>query len=266
MVRADASHLLLEGELETRGQLTDASNAALLVQVTAGSATTPAVYKPVAGERQLWDFRDGTLAQREVAAYLVSEAGGWAAVPTTVLRDGPFGPGSVQTWVGPLDGPRTPVVDAFPPEQVPDGWMAVLRGEGARGEPLVVAHADTESLRAIAVLDLVLNNADRKGSHVVVVEDRLYAIDNGLCLHEEPKLRTVLWGWAGQPLAAADRQRVARLRDALAEPASDLREHLAGLLSVPEVDALVSRCRALLAHPAYPQPSQTWRAIPWPPL
>jgi uncharacterized repeat protein (TIGR03843 family) len=263
---ADTLSLLLEGPLQPIGRLVDASNAALLVRVGDASSAVPAVYKPVTGERPLWDFPEGSLAHREVAAYLVSEAGGWGAVPTTVLRDGPFGLGSVQEWVGPVDGSPTPVVDAFPPGEVPAGWLVVLHGEGARGQPVHVAHADTEALRSMAVLDLVLNNADRKGSHLLAVDDRLYGIDNGLSLHREVKLRTVLWGWAGQPISPEDQHRLASLAEVLAERASGPRQRLAELLSSGELDALEARCRALLDDPAYPLPSGGWRAIPWPPL
>ena len=266
MSAADTSSLLLEGAIEPLGRLSDASNAALLVRIGHEAAGAVAVYKPVSGERPLWDFPDGTLAEREVAAYLISEAGGWGTVPTTVLRRGPLGVGSLQEWVGSLEEPPDRVVDVFAPTQIPSGWHVVLRGEGRRGEQLVVAHADTPELRAVAVLDALLNNADRKGSHLLVAGERLYGIDHGLSLHEEPKLRTVLWGWAGEPIAPGDQERVSAVATALAEPDSTLRTRLEDLLTPGEVTALEARCRALLEHPAYPLPSGTWPAIPWPPV
>jgi uncharacterized repeat protein (TIGR03843 family) len=266
MTAADTSSLLLEGAIEPLGRLSDASNDALLVRVGGEAAGAVAVYKPVAGERPLWDFPDGTLAEREVAAYAISQAGGWGAVPTTVLREGPLGVGSVQEWVGSLDEPPGRVVEVFPPNRVPEGWHPVLEGEGRRGEPLVVAHADTPEVRAMAVFDVVLNNSDRKGSHLLVAEGRLFGIDHGVSLHTEPKLRTILWGWAGEPIPRAEQERVAAVATALAEPDSPLRSQLERLLTPAEVAALKARCHALLEYPAYPVPSGRWPAIPWPPL
>ena len=234
--------------------------------VAAGGGSGLAIYKPVSGERPLWDFPDGTLAAREVAAYAISAAGGWDVVPETVLRDGPRGPGSVQRWVGdPAIEPEY-VVDVVTPEAVPDGWLPVLRGEGARGEPVVVVHEDSDLTRAVAALDAVLNNSDRKGSHLVREGAFLRGFDNGLSLHEEDKLRTVFWGFAGQPLGEEEVQRITAVHDLVADGTSALRVQLDQLITPAEVSALLVRCRRLLERGTYPRPTGDWPAIPWPPL
>lgn len=247
------------------GALADASNLALLVRL--GDDDGPlAVYKPVSGERPLWDFPDGSLAAREVAARFVCAAGGWDVVPETVLRQGPQGLGSVQRWVGdPEEAPEHPV-DVVRAGHVPEGWVPVLRGEDERGRPVVVVHEDTPAARSVAAFDAVINNADRKGSHLVRVEGGLRGFDHGVSLHEEQKLRTVLWGFAGQPLADAELARVDRVLSAVSDGTSDLRRDLDLLLTPAEVGALGARCRVLLEAAAYPTPSGQWPAIPWPPL
>jgi uncharacterized repeat protein (TIGR03843 family) len=255
----------LDADLAVLGALADASNLALLVRL--GRDDGPlAIYKPISGERPLWDFPDGSLAAREVAAYLVSAAGGWDIVPRTVLRDGPHGPGSVQRWVGdPMTEPEYPV-DVVTPDAVPTGWLPVMRGENQLGRPVVVVHEDSPATRAVAAFDAVINNSDRKGSHLVREGAALRGFDHGVSFHEDEKLRTVLWGFAGQPLRDEDICRVTTVHEALVQPASALRQALTPLLTAVELDALVARCRALLEHPAHPRPSGRWPAIPWPPL
>jgi uncharacterized repeat protein (TIGR03843 family) len=256
--------VLEDGELHVVGRIADASNLALLVRV--GAAAVHAIYKPVSGERPLWDFPEGTLAAREVGAYLVSAAGGWDIVPETVLRDGPYGPGSVQRWVGdPLVEPEHPV-DLVAPDAVRPGWLPVLRGEGVDGRPVVVVHEDSAAMRAVAVFDAVVNNSDRKGSHLVREAGVLRGFDHGVCLHEDDKLRTVLWGFAGQRIADDELARVEAVHDQVSDGRSDLRAELEPLVTPAELAALEARCRALLDHPAYPVPSGQWPAIPWPPL
>lgn len=247
------------------GALADASNLALLVRLEDDEGPL-AIYKPIRGERPLWDFPDGSLAAREVAAHLISSTGGWDVVPETVLRDGPRGPGSVQRWVGDPETAPEYVVDLVTPDAVPGGWLAVLRGEDERGRPVVVVHEDSPVVRAVAAFDAVINNSDRKGSHLVREGDRLRGFDHGVSLHEDPKLRTVLWGFAGQPLADDDLVRIATVRDSLRDARSPLRSALVPLLTPVEVTALQARCTALLEHAAYPVPSGDWPAIPWPPL
>lgn len=257
--------LLTHADLTVLGALADASNLALLVRL--GGADAPlAIYKPISGERPLWDFPDGSLAAREVAAHLISSAGGWGIVPPTVLRNGPQGLGSVQWWVGdPTQEPEY-AVDLVAPGAIPPGWVAVLRGENERGEPVVVVHEDSPQTRAVAAFDAVINNSDRKGSHLVREGTALRGFDHGLSLHVDNKLRTVLWGFAGQPLADADLRRITVVADAVADHASGLRRALDSLLTPAELTALVARCRALIERAAYPLPSGQWPAIPWPPL
>jgi uncharacterized repeat protein (TIGR03843 family) len=247
------------------GRLVDASNLALLVRV-GGESGALAIYKPVAGERPLWDFPDGTLAAREVAAWAISAAGRWGIVPETVLRSGPHGLGSVQRWVGDPETEPEYAVSIVAQGEVPAGWVPVLQGEDADGQPVVVVHEDSPATRSVAVFDEVINNSDRKGSHLVREGAALRGFDHGVSLHEDHKLRTVFWGFAGQPLPPEELARVSTIHDAATDGESEPRERLDALISPAEVAALVQRCRALLDHAAYPKPSGDWPAIPWPPL
>jgi uncharacterized repeat protein (TIGR03843 family) len=245
--------------LEISGRLVDASNATLFGTVKLDGVAIECVYKPVRGERPLWDFPDGTLAGREVAAFLISEAAGMHVVPHTVLRDGPFGPGMVQVWV---DTGQDELVDVCAPAEVPPGWLGVLRARGDRGEPAVLVHADVPELQAMAAFDVIANNADRKGGHVLVGADgHVYGVDHGLCLHTEDKLRTVLWGWVGRPLPEDVVDSVKRLRTELD---NGLREALGEHITRRETRALIRRIDGLLADPCYPGPSGRGPAIPWP--
>ncbi len=199
--------VLTEGDLDLHGRILPASNAAFLGDVVLGEGRVACIYKPVAGERPLWDFPDGTLAARERASYLVSEALGWDVVPLTVLRDGPLGHGMVQQWREPLvrdDGAAEPdPVDIVPVGRTPAGYLHVLDAEDAYGRDVSLVHEDTEPLRRMAVFDIVVNNADRKGGHVLAMPDgHRYGVDHGVTLHVQDKLRTVLWGWAGTSLDA----------------------------------------------------------------
>lgn len=251
--------MTLTGELAVLGQIRAASNVTLLCD----AAQTRCVYKPVRGEQPLWDFPDGTLAGREVAAYLVSQALGWPLIPETVLRDGPYGPGMVQRWIGQADLRQSPgPVDVFASGEVPDGYLPVLRAEGADGTDAVLAHADDPRLLRMAVLDVVLNNADRKGGHILCGSDgAIYGVDHGICLHAEPKLRTVLWGWAGQKLADGLLADVRALGQKLA--GGQLAAQLAAHISPAEVQALTLRVEQLLREPVMPVPHGP-RPIPWP--
>lgn len=258
----------LLGDIEVVGRIADSSNLAVLVRLVAEDGAH-AIYKPVRGEQPLWDFPEGTLAGREVAAHVISRAGGWGVVPTTVLRDGPVGPGSVQRWVGnpfsPLPDDR--VVDLVPSGRVPTGWLPSFEGETPAGESVTVVHSDSADVRGLAVLDAVLNNSDRKGSHCLRDESgRLWAIDHGVTFHSQPKLRTVLWGWAGQPIAEADLARLETLRAALDAAASGLVDLLESLLPAQDVEALQGRVSSLLRTRRHPRPNPGWPAVPWPPL
>jgi len=257
-----ALELLRHGEITVEGRLVDASNATLFCAIAANGTEARCVYKPIAGERPLWDFPDGTLAGREVAAYAVSETGNWGVVPPTVLREGPFGPGMCQLWVDTDDA--VDLVDVLAPGEVPATWRHVLDALGSGGEPVVLAHADDPRLRAMAVLDVVLNNADRKGGHVLPGPDGVVrGVDHGVSFHVDPKLRTVLWGWAGDDLSAAETDQLEDLRGALEGP---LGTELCDLLRPAEVAACRRRVDRLLRDQHLPYPGDGWPAIPWPPF
>jgi uncharacterized repeat protein (TIGR03843 family) len=265
----DVTEVLAEGDLELIGQIRSASNATLVCDAVVGDTSVRCVYKPVRGEQPLWDFPDGTLAGREVASYLVSEALGWSVIPVTLLRDGPFGPGMVQRWIDtpePSDGlpTRLDVVDLCSPDLVPEGWKVILSAIDARGEDVVLVHADDPRLQRMAVLDVLINNADRKGGHVLEgLDGQVYGVDHGICLHTDDKLRTVLWGWAGENVPAHLLDDIRGLLDALREATSPLREKLSGLITAAEVDALTLRAATMLGDPVMPDANRS-RPIPWP--
>ncbi|GHA37192.1 phosphatidylinositol kinase [Streptomyces purpurascens] len=260
----DPAELLARGELTVRGRIRDASNAALYCTVSYDGREAACIYKPVAGERPLWDFPDGTLAQREVAAYEVSEATGWGLVPPTVLRDGPYGEGMCQLWIEAVpDAELLALVDGEEPEP---GWKAIGFAEVGEGRTALLVHADDERLRRLAVLDAVINNADRKGGHLLPTGDgRLYGIDHGVTFNAENKLRTLLWGWAGERLTREAADVLEGLRKDLAEGGA-LTARLEPLITGAEIDAARARVGALLASGTHPEPSGEWPAIPWPPV
>ena len=234
---AEAIELLNHGELSIEGRLLSASNATLYCAATLHGITAACVYKPVAGERPLWDFPDGTLAEREVAAYEVSTSTGWTIVPPTVHRDGPAGPGMVQLWID--------------------------EDEGIDLVELIGSHSH-EQLRRIAVFDAVINNTDRKGSHLLPAPDgHVYGIDHGVSFHEDDKLRTVLWQWAGQRLTPDCVEVLMRLRSGLD---AALGSRLDELLTRREVRATRRRIDHLLATGLHPVPSGDWPPVPYPPI
>ncbi|CCK31293.1 phosphatidylinositol 3-and 4-kinase [Streptomyces davaonensis JCM 4913] len=257
-------NLLTEGELTVRGRIREASNAALFCTVSRADQEASCVYKPIAGERPLWDFPDGNLAQREVAAFAVSEATGWGLVPPTVLRNGPYGEGMCQLWIDLVPGGELlALVDS---EEPGPGWKAVGFAEVGEGRTALLVHADDERLRRLAVLDAVINNADRKGGHLLpAAEERLYGIDHGVTFNVENKLRTLLWGWAGEALTGEAVDVLKGLKAAL-EPRGALTATLTPLITEAEIDATRARVEAMLASGVHPEPSGEWPAIPWPPV
>jgi uncharacterized repeat protein (TIGR03843 family) len=228
---------LENGEVSLQGQFLLGSNYTFLVKVKYEGREVPAVYKPRGGEQLLWDFPEASLAGREVAAFLVCQALGFDFVPLTILRDGPFGPGSLQEYIE--HNPNRHYFSFLP--------------------------ADRQRLRPVALFDLLVNNADRKGGHILVQKrtQRLILIDHGLCFHVEDKLRTVVWDFAGEAIP-----------DDLISAAADLRERLQGnlaailreYLSKEEIAALDDRAGKLLANPNFPLPPEDRRAFPYPPL
>jgi uncharacterized repeat protein (TIGR03843 family) len=257
---ADVEAILTEGSLELEGRLVTASNASFYGTVVLDGTSLRCIYKPVRGERPLWDFPDGTLAGRERAARLVSEAGGWCVVPPTVLRTGRFGPGMCQRWVD-VDS-EYELVDVVGAGFEEPGWIAVLEAEDHRGDAVLLVHKDDDRLRDMAVFDVVVNNADRKGGHVLAEPTgHLWGCDHGVCFHTDPKLRTVLWGWADEPLRPLDVERLQRLCHALD---GELGDELSVLLDASELRALRRRVAGLLAASRMPLPEGSWPAIPWP--
>jgi len=226
---------LTSGDLDVTGRLVDASNATLYANCTFNNSTIPVIYKPVAGERPLWDFQDGNLAQREFAAYLISELGDFGVVPPTVLRDGPFGVGMVQQWID---------IDE-------DIDLAMFYRE------------DNAQLRKMALFDAVVNNTDRKIGHLLPIsKDLVHGCDHGVTFHEDDKLRTVLWQWADQNLTTEEIDQLERLEVAV-QGESD---QFLTLITEIEFASLLARINRLLSDKKYPSPSDEWPAVPWPPF
>jgi uncharacterized repeat protein (TIGR03843 family) len=259
----DALELLRRGRMEIEGRLVDASNTTLRATLDLDGVTGRCVYKPVRGERPLWDFPDGTLAGREVSAYLVADATGWNCVPPTVLRDGPMGPGACQLWIDePEDGDA--VLGFVPPDELPAGWHRIMRAHDSDGTPYLLAHADDPRLARLAVFDAVVNNADRKGGHILSTMDgQIRGVDHGVCFNVEPKLRTILWGWIDDPLPEEAVEVLGKLR---AELLGELGDALGEHLTITEVDQIGARIDALLTAGRFPTPSDDWPAVPWPPV
>lgn len=227
---------LTHGALKITGRLVDASNATLMALVEDATNEIVCIYKPIAGERPLWDFMSGTLAHREYAAYLLSTAGGFNVVPFTLLRDGPYGLGMVQRWVDIDD-----TLDMFEFFQ-----------------------KDNPALRNIALFDAIINNTDRKIGHLLPDQDgRVFGCDHGVTFHSQDKLRTVLWQWAGMPLSELEFAQLRNLEKCLI---SSLGEELVPLLSAEELNALDARLARLISSGIFPVPNDEWPSVPWPPF
>lgn len=243
MTRADQldaiEKILQAGQVEIKGRFVWGSNYTFLVEVTKEENTIPAVYKPTRGERPLWDFPVASLARRETAAYLVSQALGWQLVPPTVYRQElPLGPGSLQAFI---DHDPEYHYFSFSPQ-------------------------DRQRLRPAALFDLLVNNADRKGSHILVDNDNhLWLIDHGICFHVEDKLRTVIWDFAGEAFPSSLSADLAAFSQKL-QPSAELEAALSALLSQKEIRALHARAIRLLKSNRYPNPDPDERSYPWPPI
>ena len=227
---------LFEGELKVVGRLVDASNATLYAEIVRGTTTDEnpkVIYKPIAGERPLWDFPEGTLANREYAAYLLSKEAGFDLVPKTVLRDGPFGKGMVQEWI---DTDEETDVVSF-------------------------GQSDDSSLRKMALFDAIINNTDRKFGHLLITTGKqVFGCDHGVTFHEEDKLRTVLWQFAGEKFNQTEIQLLKASLQVVSSP------EFLELLSEREVAATSKRINSLLALNEFPLPNPNWPAVPWPPV
>jgi hypothetical protein len=232
MVTGDKRTILTLGEMSVTGRLVDASNATLYAKLVHESSEITAIYKPVAGERPLWDFPDGTLADREFAAFRVSDFLGLDLVPLTILRDGPYGIGMVQEWID---------ID----------------------ESIDLANyfsQDLPQLRAMAFFDAIINNTDRKIGHLLPDENgNLYGCDHGVTFHEQDKLRTVLWQWAGDDLTVEELKALELIKATLGKELD-----LSANLTQPEIEALLSRVERLFESGTMPLPNPEWPAIPWP--
>ena len=240
MVTADNRDEILAaleyGDLKVTGRLVDASNATLFGEITVGENSFNCIYKPVTGERPLWDFPDGTLANREYAAYLISEAMQLNCVPPTILREGPFGFGMVQLWID---------ID----EEID---LAELYRK------------DLDALRKLALFDVVSNNTDRKIGHLLpIANGHIYGCDHGVTFHSEDKLRTVLWQWEQLPLHQSEIELLEILEVKLNGETGELIEQL---ITKQELAALKLRISRLLASKVFPSPSPDWPAVPWPPF
>lgn len=255
--------LLAAAPLTLLGRIRAASNQTFLCRLgeqPEGDEAPLAVYKPISGERPLWDFTDGTLADREYAAWLVSDALGWDVVPPTLLREGPYGFGMVQLWQEP--DPLQEPIDVVPAGAVPPQMLHVLDAVDGSDRPVALVHEDSIALRRMAVLDAILNNTDRKGGHVLPMPGgHRYGVDHGVCFHTDDKLRTVLWGWAGKPFDDAE---IAGIRLTLENATLDtlLADHLTGA----EIRAMHRRSVRLLAAGVFPIAEGGWPSIPWPPF
>ncbi len=233
-MRTEVDPVLEAGELEVVGLLPRASNSTFLARVRAGGRSVPVVYKPRAGETPLWDFPHGTLCNREVAAFALAEALGWPNVPPTVLRDGPYGEGSVQRWV-----------DAIPGQH----YLTLREGR-------------LDAFAPVAAFDVVAGNGDRKAGHCLLGrDDRIWVVDHGLCFHVEPVLRTVIWDLAGAPVPPGLLPNVERVAAELRR--GSLRERLLDLLTEEEVDGTADRADALRSSGVFPPPGPG-RSVPWP--
>jgi uncharacterized repeat protein (TIGR03843 family) len=262
---------LRAGDLQVVGRIRSASNATYLCEARLGQdedgeegVTVRCVYKPVAGEQPLWDFPDGTLAGREYGSYLISASLGWDIVPHTIIRDGPAGSGMVQLWVDQKDGEDgggPGLVELCPSDAVPAEYLCVLTAYDYSGGEVALVHADDPGLRRMAVFDVIVNNADRKGGHILAGADgRVYGVDHGVSLHTHDKLRTVLWGWAGTRIDDETLRALAVLDGQLD---GALGGALAAHITEAELAALRRRVRALLEEPVMPGPDGR-RPLPWP--
>lgn len=241
------------GAMVLVGRLVEASNATFLAELDGCQV----VYKPTAGEAPLWDFPSATLGRREVAAFALSDAAGFDCVPPTHwIEDAPAGPGSIQDWI---DADGDDLADLVPIDEVPSGWFCIIVGVDADENEVALVHADHPALRRLALFDVVANNADRKAGHIIRRRDEVFGVDHGVSFHAEHKLRTILWGWAGEPLTVEEQ---ALLHETLAVA----EQALSPWLMPTEVQACRDRARALLDAGHFPEPGDDWPVIPWPPI
>lgn len=241
LTEAQVLQTLTVGKLEEKGLLPYSSNHSFLVVVQDDNLTLPAVYKPQRGENPLWDFEYGTLCKRETAAYRICQALGWQLVPPTVLRDGTRGLGSVQFYI----------------DHDAESHYFTIQDDARFAS----------TLRQLALFDYIVNNADRKSGHCLIgADERLWAIDHGICFHTEYKLRTVIWEFSGEPIEADLLEDMTTLGQQLTDDEEPLAQQLCQLLSTEERKALLTRLRQLIRKAVYPAPQPHRRNYPWPPV
>ena len=260
LLREDLRDLLATAELTVEGRLSGASNTTLRCVADTIHGPLHCVVKPVSGERPLWDFPNWTLSRRELAAYELSEAVGWQLVPPTAWReDGPGGEGMCQLWID--EDPARSQVRVVRGADGLEGFLHVLDAEDGAGRPVQLLHGTSEPIVRLTVFDAIVNNADRKGGHVITDEQgRIWGIDHGVTFAVEEKLRTVLWGWAGEDIPEPVLADLERLDDLLGEHYDPVDRWLA----YDEREALRERIALILRSRAFPLPSGRWPAIPWP--
>jgi uncharacterized repeat protein (TIGR03843 family) len=229
---SESMQTLLSQSMRVVGRLIDASNATLLAEIESDNQTQKVIYKPVAGEKPLWDFQDGNLAHREYCAFLLSNRAGFDLVPNTVLRDGPFGFGMVQEWID------------------TDEEIDIIN----------FGQSDDSQLKRMAIFDAIINNTDRKYGHLLYKEGKLLGCDHGVTFHSEDKLRTVIWQFSGEKI---DKQEMLLIESASALDYPNLFE---SYLTQDEIAAIYERINQLLKSGRFPSPSENWPAIPWPPV
>ena len=228
-----SSETLSIGDIKVIGRLIDASNATLVGEIVSLNSSIKVIYKPIAGEKPLWDFQDGNLAFREYCAFLVSDLAGFNMVPATILRDGPFGLGMVQQWIE-ID--KTVNVVEF-------------------------GQSEDSQLRKLALFDSIINNTDRKYGHLLIDSDeKLFACDHGVSFHSQNKLRTVIWQFAGEKFTTEEKALLERTRGI------DFNGVFENYLTDLEISAFSDRINTLIASGTFPLPSDEWPAIPWPPV
>ncbi|MFM7495825.1 MAG: SCO1664 family protein [Candidatus Nanopelagicus sp.] len=228
-----SSETLSIGDIKVIGRLIDASNATLVGEIVSLNSSIKVIYKPIAGEKPLWDFQDGNLAFREYCAFLVSDLAGFNIVPATILRDGPFGLGMVQQWIE-ID--KTVNVVEF-------------------------GQSEDSQLRKLALFDSIINNTDRKYGHLLIDSDeKLFACDHGVSFHSQNKLRTVIWQFAGEKFTTEEKALLERTREI------DFNGVFENYLTDIEISAFSDRINTLIASGTFPLPSDEWPAIPWPPV
>lgn len=251
--------LLSTGEIEIEGLIPDSTNGALKLLITKGDEQIAAIAKPDVSIRPLWDFPNMDLNKREYATFLFDRKLELGFVPETVIRDiAGFGNALVQHWIRETEND---LIIVQSPDNIPKSYLRVLQGYDELNKLITLAHKDDQDLRKLCLIDLIINNADRKGNHLITDgNNKMWAIDHGVSWHEEPKIRTVLWGWINQEFNDSD-------FDLLSLAKSILEDWLANdfqYLEKSEIECALERLDELVKNKRFPAPGSEWPAVPWP--